>query len=78
MVGSKRDSPRYELHVGNTKIKMAQKINYKGSVLIDNRKYDAEIWKCIEIAKGVYQKLRKVLRVENIVGGEKKRYWNAM
>lgn len=42
MVGSKRDSPRYELHVGNTKIKLAQKINYKGSVLI-NRKCDAEI-----------------------------------
>lgn len=43
IVVSERGSPRWELYIGDIKMKQLQKVRYMGSVVTANRKCETEI-----------------------------------
>lgn len=73
MVFSKRDDPKWELCVGNIKLKQVLKFNG-----VSNRwwKNVTEIRRCIRTTKDVFKKLSKTLRNSGISLEAKKRALN--
>ena len=61
MVVSRKDSLKFELKIGDIKIKQVKKFSYLGTMLTEDGKCGTEIQRCIGIAKDAFQKLRKVL-----------------
>lgn len=77
MVSNKRDSPGYELCLGDVNIKQVQKFNYFGCVATNCRMCYTDFQKRVRIAEITFQKLSKVLKsLVNVFRKKKKSVLN--
>lgn len=63
----KKDTTNCDLHIGDVKV------NHMRSVLTDEGEWKSEIWKRIEIAKCIFQKINGTLSDQKITLDTKKR-----
>lgn len=75
MIVSKTNNPRYDLRIGDVKIKYVQKFNCLSNVITDDGKRAIEILKRSRIMKVVIQKLSEVFRDRQISLETKSDYW---